>query len=211
MAQPEDDRPEDEPAPLAVSEKKGLYWQSDYALLLAAVILVTAIAFAFFYFDLDITKLRTYGYLGVFAISLIGAASIFLPTPSIAAIFGGGVLLDPLLGIPTPILVGLVAGVGEAIGEFTGYAAGYGGGAAIQDRAFYGVVRSWMDRHGTITMFVFSAIPNPVFDVAGIIAGATRMPWWRFFLAVWAGKTIKDILIAATGLASLGLIEHLFD
>ena len=211
MTQPEDDRPPQEPAPPAVSEKKGLYWQTDYALLLAAVVLVTAIAFAFFYFDLDIPELRTYGYLGVFAISLIGAASIFLPTPSIAAIFGSGVLLDPLLGIPTPIAVGLVAGLGEALGEFTGYAAGYGGGAAIQNRAFYGVVRSWMNRHGTVTMFVFSAIPNPVFDVAGIIAGATRMPMWRFFFSVWAGKTVKDILIAATGVASLGLIERLFD
>jgi membrane protein YqaA with SNARE-associated domain len=211
MAQPEDERPPDEPAPLAVSEKKGLYWQRDYALLVAAVVLVTAIAFAFFYFDLDITKLRTYGYLGVFAISLIGAASIFLPTPAIAAVFGGGVLLDPILGIPTPILVGLVAGLGETLGEFTGYAAGYGGGAAIQGRALYGVVQSWMHRHGTITMFVFSAVPNPIFDVAGIIAGATRMPWWRFFLSVWAGKTVKDILIAATGVASLGLIERLFD
>jgi hypothetical protein len=37
------------------------------------------------------------------------------------------------------------------------------------------------------------------------------MPWWRFFLSVWAGKTVKDILIAATGVASLGLIERLFD
>jgi hypothetical protein len=117
MAQPEDERPPYEPAPPAARGKRGLYWQSDYALLVAAVVLVTAIAFAFFYFDLDITKLRTYGYLGVFAISLIGAASIFLPTPAIAAVFGGSVLLDPILGIPTPILVGLVAGLGEALGS----------------------------------------------------------------------------------------------
>ena len=211
MTQPEDDRPLQETAPLIVRGKTGILWQSDYALLVAAVVLVTAVAFAFFYFELDITKLRTYGYLGVFAISLIGAASIFLPTPSIAAVFGGGVLLDPLLGIPTPILVGLVAGLGEAIGEFTGYAAGYGGSAAIQNRGFYRFVQSWMERHGTITMFVFSAIPNPIFDVAGIIAGATRMSWGRFFLSVWLGKTVKDILIAATGVASLGLIDRLFD
>jgi hypothetical protein len=37
------------------------------------------------------------------------------------------------------------------------------------------------------------------------------MPWLRFFLSVWAGKTVKDILIAAMGVASLGLIERLFD
>jgi membrane protein DedA with SNARE-associated domain len=68
-----------------------------------------------------------------------------------------------------------------------------------------------MQRHGSITMFVFSAIPNPVFDVAGTIAGAARMPAWKFFLSVWAGKTVKDILVAATGLAGLGLIQHIFE
>ena len=207
-------RPETEDA-LETSSAAGgralLSWQSEYLFLAGAVLLVTAIAFAFFYFDLDIAELRKYGYLGIFAISLVGASSIILPMPSIAAIFSGGVLLDPLLGIPTPILVGLAAGLGEALGEFTGYAAGYGGGAFVQQRPFYKVARSWMEAHGTITMLVFSSIPNPIFDVAGVLAGATRMPIWRFFFAVWVGKTAKNMLIAATGVASLNLVEHLFD
>ncbi len=211
MTESDNDRALEELAPPVARGKRRIPWRNEYALLIAAVVLVTAFAFAFFYFDIDITELQTYGYLGVFAISFIGAASIVLPTPSLAAIFGGGAVLDPLLGIPAPILVGLVAGLGEALGEFTGYAAGYGGSPVIQERSFYRFVESWMNRHGTITMFVFSLIPNPVFDIAGAIAGATRMPLWRFFLSVWAGKTLKDILIAATGVASLGLLERIFE
>ena len=211
MTQSADERALDEPAPANVEERKRSLWRFDYALLVGSALLLTCFALAFFYFDVDITGLRTYGYVGVFVISLIGAASIFLPMPSIAAIFGGGAVLHPVLGVPAPIVVGIVAGLGEALGEFTGYAAGYGGGAIIRERAFYRFVQAWMQRHGSITMFVFSAIPNPVFDVAGTIAGAARMPAWKFFLSVWAGKTVKDIVVAATGLAGLGLIQHIFE
>ena len=209
-------RPADEPALIEppfvfAGEKKRLLWRADFALLSLSVLLVTAFAFAFFYFDVNFAQLRTYGYVGVFAISAIGSASIFLPTPSIAAVFGSGAILHPILGIPAPILVGLVAGSGEAIGEFTGYAAGYGGSAVIRERPFYQTLQQWMHKNGSVIMFVFSAIPNPVFDVAGTIAGAVKMPLWKFFASVWLGKTVKDVLIASTGLAGLTLIQHIFE
>jgi membrane protein YqaA with SNARE-associated domain len=211
MTQPADEPALSEPGLVIAVEKRYLFWRLEYVLLAASVLLVTAFAFAFFYFDVNIAELQTYGYVGVFAISLIGSASIFLPTQSIAAIFGGGAVLHPILGIPAPLVVGVVAGFGESLGEFTGYAAGYGGSAVIRDRTFYRWIQDWMQRHGSITMFVFSAIPNPVFDVAGTIAGATKMPPWKFFVAVWLGKTLKDIVIASTGIASLMVIQHVFD
>jgi membrane protein YqaA with SNARE-associated domain len=212
MTRSVEEQAHDELAPdVPIEKKQFLLWRNDYVFLFGAIFLVTSLAFTFFYIDFDIADLRTYGYLGVFAISLIGSASIFLPMPSIAAVFGSGAILDPLLGIPAPILIGLVAGLGEALGEFTGYAAGYGGSAAIRDRPFYRVLKGWMLRNGSVTMFIFSAIPNPFFDLAGTVAGAARMPVWKFFLSVWGGKTLKDVLIAATGVASLGIIERLFE
>jgi membrane protein YqaA with SNARE-associated domain len=208
-------QPPDEPAlvepELVVAGKRGLLWRADFALLAFSALLVTAFAFAFFYFEVDFARLRTYGYVGVFAISAIGSASIFLPTPSIAAVFGSGAILHPILGVPAPVAVGLVAGLGEAIGEFTGYAAGYGGSAVIRERAFYRAMQQWMHKNGSVIMFVFSAIPNPIFDVAGTIAGAVKMPLWKFFVSVWLGKTLKDIVIAATGVASLTVIQHIFE
>ena len=211
MTLPPDEPALTEPALVFTAERRRLLWRADYAFLVASVLLVTAFAFAFFYFDVNLAQLGTYGYVGVFAISVVGSASIFLPTPSIAAIFGGGAVLHPILGVPAPILVGLVAGLGETLGELTGYAAGYGGSAAIRDRPFYRAMQEWMHRHGSIIMFVFSAVPNPVFDVAGTIAGAVKMPFWKFLASVWLGKTLKDVVIAATGVASLTVIQHIFE
>lgn len=211
MQLPDEERSVDEAAPPVVALIARLAWRLEYIALGVAVVIVTVFAFAFFYFDVDITRLQTYGYIGVFAISLIGAASIVLPTPSMAAILGGGVVLSPILGIPPFLLVGIVAGLGEALGEFTGYALGFGGSPAVRERPFYQSLERWMGRHGTLTMFVFSAIPNPVFDVAGVAAGAVRMPMWRFFFSVLAGKTIKDVALAGGGVLGIGLVEKLLE
>jgi membrane protein YqaA with SNARE-associated domain len=174
-------------------------WRLEYSLLIFVVALMTVFAFAFFYFQVEVSRLKDYGYVGVFIISFIGAASMILPTPALASVVGGGAILNSYLGIPTFVFVGVVAGLGEALGEFTGYAAGYGSRIVIQERPEYKRVQGWMERHGVITMFVMSVIPNPLFDVAGAAAGVVRMPLGRFFLAVLAGKIIKDMYMAAVG------------
>ncbi len=67
-------------------------------------------------------KLKGYGYLGVFVISVILNATIIVPVSAMAVISSlGGAL-------PLPFLVGLVGAVGAAIGELTGYVAGRAGG-----------------------------------------------------------------------------------
>lgn len=211
MQLPDEERSVDEAAPRVARQWLGLAWRLEYIALSLAFVVVTVFAFTFFYFDIDIASLRTYGYIGVFAISVIGAASIVLPTPSIAAVLGSGTVLNPLLGIPPFLLVGVVAGFGEALGEFTGYALGFGGSPAVRERPFYQMLERWMTRHGTVTMFVFSAVPNPAFDIAGVAAGAVRMPVWRFFFSVLAGKVIKDIGLAGAGVLGIGLIEQLLE
>lgn len=182
----------------------------EYGLLAATAILVTTFAFIPFFFDIDFAQLTTYGYIGLFAISLVSAASIVMPMPGAAAIAGAGALLDPILGIPVPILVGVVAGPAETLGELTGYAAGYGGSGLFRERSFYPRVKEWMERRGIITVFFLSSFPNPLVDVAGVAAGAVHMRLSRFFLGVLAGKTLKNIYLAAGGLASAELVRRLF-
>jgi membrane protein DedA with SNARE-associated domain len=184
----------------AVKKRRRLpAWRLEYGLLIFVVVLMTAFAFAFFYFQVEVSRLKDYGYVGVFIINFIGAASMFLPTPAAASVVGGGAILNSYLGIPTFVFVGLVAGLAEALGEFSGYAAGYGGRIMIQERPEYKRIQGWMERHGVITMFVMAVIPNPLFDVAGAAAGVVRMPLGRFFVAVLAGKIIKDMYMAAAG------------
>lgn len=183
-------------------------WRLEYTLLITIAVLLTAFAVAFFYFGADVSNLRRYGYAGVFLINLIGAASILLPSPAAASVIGGGALLDDFLGVPAFIWVGLVAGSAEALGEFSGYAAGYGGRIVVEKRPEYQKIHGWMQRRGTITMFVMSTVPNPLFDVAGLAAGAVRMPIGRFFGAVLAGKIIKDIWLAALGGLGVTVLTH---
>jgi membrane protein DedA with SNARE-associated domain len=190
-------------------ERGALVWRLEYTLLLSVALLMTAFAVAFFYFGADTSNLKAWGYAGVFLINLVGSASILLPSPAAASVVGGGALLDDFLGLPAFLWVGLVAGIGEALGEFTGYAAGYGGRIVFENRPEYQRVRDWMERHGTVSIFLLSLFPNPLFDVAGVAAGAVKMPIRRFFPAVLAGKVIKDTYLAAVGGLGADIVVHL--
>ena len=111
-----------------------------------------------------------------------------MPMPGVAAITSAGAVLDPVLGIPVPIAVGVVAGLAETIGELTGYAAGYGGSPLFRDKPHYPRVHSWMERRGMQTMFLLSCVPNPLVDVAGVAAGAVKMRM-RGFLRASSGQS----------------------
>lgn len=161
-----------------------------------AVLLSLAITAAIVVFRERLAAFAAYGYLGVFVISLVGNATVILPVPSLLAVFAGGTAFNPLL-------VGLIAGVAAPIGELTGYMAGYGGAVVIENGARYARLRQWVQRRGFVTIFVLAAIPNPLFDLAGITAGALRMPVWQFLLACWLGKTVKTLAVAWLGSQSM--------
>ena len=182
----------------------------EYALLASAAVILTALALLFLLLGIGIGQLGAYGYFGLFAVSLISAASIILPMPGAAAVASAGALFDPVLGIPAHIMVGLVSGPAEALGECTGYAAGYGGSTLFRDRPVYSRVRGWMKRRGILTMFLLASFPNPLLDVAGVAAGAVQMRLWHFFVGVLAGKVFKNIYLASGGLAAAELIRRLF-
>jgi membrane protein YqaA with SNARE-associated domain len=184
-------------------------WRLEYTLMIGVMFLLAAFAIGFFYFSANIESLKSYGYAGLFLINVIGAASILLPSPAAASVFGGGALLEDFLGVPAFVWVGLVAGLGEAVGEFSGYAAGYGGRLIIQERPAYARIHAWMQKRGFITMFLMSTIPNPVFDVAGLAAGAVQMPLRSFFVSVLSGKIIKNTWIAAAGFYGVGIITQI--
>ncbi len=63
-----------------------------------------------------------------------------------------------------------------------------------------------IEKYGPAAIFILAFIPNPIFDVAGIVSGATKMPWWQFLLATAAGKTARYVLVAQLGLYARGWI-----
>jgi uncharacterized membrane protein YdjX (TVP38/TMEM64 family) len=186
------------------------WFRLEYAIFALLGALGVAYVVAYFVLHVDLESLKRWGYLGVFLIALAGSATIVLPTPSSVAIFSGGVLLDPLFGIPAPLLVGLVAGLGDALGEFSGYALGYAGTDLLQHQSMYEVFSRWMGRNGAATIFLLSTFPNPFFDIAGAAAGATRMSPLRFFIATLGGKIVKDLFLAYGGTFSVGIAKEIF-
>jgi len=140
------------------------------------------------------------GYPSVFLLSFLGNATIVLPAPSLAFVFAMG-------GVLNPLGVGLVAGVGEALGELTGFMAGYGGRPVLERHDLYQRFQSYMKRYGVFAILVLSAFPNPFFDLAGMAAGALRVPVWQFLLACWLGKSMKTVAVAFLGASSVHILD----
>jgi uncharacterized membrane protein YdjX (TVP38/TMEM64 family) len=130
----------------------------------------------------------------------VGSATLFLPTPLFLTAFVAG-------SIYNPILVAVVASLGSAIGELTGYLAGYGAEDILEKDPKVQKVRGWMAKRGFWTLFLLAAIPNPIFDMAGFVAGATEVPVSKYLVAVWLGKLIKFAVIAYTGAHSVVFLD----
>lgn len=144
-----------------------------------------------------IERMGQYGYLGVFVLTLLASASIFLPSPALAAALLAGKALSPWM-------VGVLAGVGAGLGEIASYVAGYGGSELATHSRYYSRVACWVQQWGMLTIFTLSVIPSPVFfDLAGIAAGTMRMPFYRFLLACIVGKMIRFTALAWLGRAMI--------
>jgi uncharacterized membrane protein YdjX (TVP38/TMEM64 family) len=166
---------------------------------LTVAVIVGASA-ASIYFRNRLQELEEYGYLAVFLVGLISNATVILPLPGLA--------VSTLLGaVFNPWLVGIVGGVGQALGELSGYLVGYSGHTLVDENPTYQRLVGWMRRHGMLTVFVLALIPNPIFDLGGIAAGALRFPVWKFLLSVTAGKVIRNIGFALAGYYGLELLD----
>lgn len=173
-----------------------------------SVALILAICMVSFWFALNphwVTAFGRWGYVGAFVISAIASATIILPAPGIAVIIAMGEALDPFT-------LGIVAGVGSAIGELTGYVAGTSGRAFVPERQRIQFERlhDLTNRHGAWLLFALAAIPFPVFDLAGVIAGMLRMNVLFFLLAVGAGKSIKYFVMILLGASFIQWLIQFF-
>jgi membrane protein YqaA with SNARE-associated domain len=163
---------------------------------IAAFVAVVALSIAIVLWGDRLKNLPTYGYPAIFLVSLLGNLSVIFPAPSYLVVFAASSTLDPLA-------VGVIAGLGATLGELTGYVAGASGKGMIENRPIYQRIRVAIEKWGMWIIFLLGAIPNFFFDIGGMVAGATRMPLWRFILAAWLGKSIRLTAVAMTGSAWL--------
>jgi membrane protein YqaA with SNARE-associated domain len=165
---------------------------------LVAVIAITALA----YTQRDrAEELAIYGYPGIFLVSILANATVILPIPGLLIPFSLGAVFNP-------IWVAIAAGAGAALGELTGYLAGFSGQAVVENVELYDRLTQWMQKNGYLTILVLAIIPNPFFDLAGIAAGAFKMPITHFLFWCLLGKTIKMLLVAYAGASAIPWLLH---
>ncbi len=164
-------------------------WGSRENLLRLGVFLAVAGAVAAAFLLQDRLTLAQAGYAGIGLAALIASAGLILPVPALAAVCVASAFLNPLF-------IGLIAGTAETVGELTGYFLGYSGRGVVSQGRLYRRLEGWMRRRGWLLLFVVSLIPNPVFDLVGVTAGALRYPLVSFLGVVLAGKLIKFVSLA---------------
>jgi uncharacterized membrane protein YdjX (TVP38/TMEM64 family) len=168
----------------------------------AALLLVVLICGTIIVFRKQLAGLGALGYPGLYLINVVTSATVIVPIPGLALAFAAGSSLNPFL-------VGLAVGSGAATGELTGYLAGYGGQGLLPDTPGYVRVQKWMQRFGIWVVFALACIPNPFFDIAGMLSGMMRIPVWRFLLAAWSGNVIKATALALIGAETIARISPL--
>jgi len=157
-------------------------------------------------------EFRRYGYAGIFLANFMANATAFVPVPGLSAIAQALIIKgSDRLFVPGVVIAGASA---MTLAETTAYGLGALGRGFAEEREmpvkgrFGALARraaAWVDwlmaRYGFLTLLVLSAIPNPLFEFAGITAGAVRMNIWRFLIAVGTGKTIRVIILVTIGKA----------
>lgn len=166
------------------------------ALALTGVVVLIVVLFIF---REQVKKLEEYGYLGIFLLSIAANATIIIPLPGVAFTTAMGAIFNPFG-------VAVAAGLGASFGELSGYLAGFSGQGVVERAALYSRLMTWMKAHqnwayGMILLLAF--IPNPMFDLAGMAAGALKLPLWKFLIACSIGKILKMLVFALAGYYSV--------
>ena len=165
-------------------------------ILTSLVIFLASIALIFLSFSLQdyLAQFQSLGLLGIFLINFFSTVTIFLPNISAASVVAGG-------NIYNPILVALVSTLGGVLGDSSSFILGKSGKDILlkKEGHLFNAVKTVFHGQGFLIIFFLALIPNPVFDAMGILAGLTRFPFKKFFIAMLLGRIVRNILLAYLG------------
>jgi membrane protein YqaA with SNARE-associated domain len=148
-----------------------------------------------------------YGYIGVLAISVAGAMSIFVPVPDTIAVFALAGLKVGANWVFAPMLLALAAAIGGAIGNLLGYLLGLSSRKAISGRFRKNVdfLAKILNRFGALAIFAFALTPLPD-DLVFIPLGIKRYNPIKAVVAAMIGKFLFCLTVAYGARLSIGVI-----
>lgn len=167
------------------------------------IVLSLGVASIFWIFKEDVQSRATLSYVFLFLACLGSHASILIPSSATMIIMAAAAVLDPLL-------CGLIGGIGGALGEHTSYFCGLSGKVFTENSKIYKWLLPRFQKHDFLWVFLFSIVPLPVYDIAGLAAGVTNMKYKKFLSATMLGIVPKSILYALFGIILLGWVKIYF-
>jgi membrane protein YqaA with SNARE-associated domain len=143
-------------------------------------------------------RLGGFGYLGAFFAAGLANATVLVPVPYFPLLIRLGQVVDPW-GVV------LAAAAGSAVGELAAYYVGRSGRQAVAQTRFYHWLREQLSHpwRAPLLLFALSAPPMPIFDVAGLLAGALGVPVSVFFFSVLLGRIIRMAMVVFIGIGLL--------
>lgn len=173
-------------------EEKKPYTKGQKIWRFGLLVIVLAVTVLLLIYRKEIQSFEAYGYPGIFLVSILTNATVLIPLPGVVLTTAMGAVFDPFW-------VAIAAGSGATLGELSGYMAGVGGQVWLNNRNWYLRLENWIAKYNHWPIILLAFIPNPVFDMAGFIAGAGKMPLWKFLLFTWIGKIAKMLVFAYIG------------
>ena len=134
-------------------------------------------------------------------LGFLGSITVMVPVPVLPLVFAGAAILNPVT-LVIAAAAGITAGMAvcyvlgrKGNSKSARIAAASGSNLPSPITSFY----SWSAENVGTASFLIAAAPNPVFDYAGLIAGAGRLNVRRFLAGTFAGKLAQASVIAFFG------------
>ncbi len=150
--------------------------------------------------------LEMWSYPGAFILAFLASVTVIIPAGPLQ-LFIVGMARNQMLN---PLALGIAAGIGSGLGELSGYIVGRGSQHLMttKDKTMRWLMKlqnSILVKWAGPGVFLLSAVPNPIFDFAGIAAGLMGMKWYEFLAWCVTGRIVRFILLAYVGHWSMAL------
>lgn len=189
---------------------------------LAIVATIGLFVAAVYYKDelMSSTYLARYGLAGVLIVAFIAGSTFSItaiPVPYWLLVFTLPGIIASEWGVLAPILVGLLSALGASLGQLITFLIGYGGRGLSKKVAakfggrFYDRAMDWSKRHGSLAVFLMSAVFNPLHLPMTIAIATLRYPPHKFFFFCFLGSAVKGLFIAFCGYFGLTSLFSFLD
>ncbi len=144
------------------------------------------------------------GAIGIPAIIIfgfLGSVTVILPFPILATVFAAATIINPVI-LVIAAAASITAGMAVCyiLGK-RGHSRAIRATESSQERLPQTVTNfySWSTNNVGTASFIIAAVPNPVFDYVGFIAGAGKMNVQRFLAGTFIGKSAQASVVAFLG------------